>query len=155
MYKYLISLGVLSASLFATGCAMQPTQPTNSNFALKTPSAGKAGVYVFRNMGDNVGRDVWINGECAAKMGKYAYVYKELDAGKNHVVSVKGMLKNNHTTFFAQAGQVYFFEQAGTSGSSSYAASLFKRQQAYSTGVLAKSTWVSNSECAQQSIRTS
>ena len=86
-------------------------------------------------MGDNVGRGVWINGSCAARMGEYTYVYKEIDAGKNYTVSVKSTFGHKHTKIFANAGELYFFEQAGQ-GSSTYASFLFKRQQDNAVRVL-------------------
>lgn len=152
----LIFTGVLFVIFLLEGCISTPTlvKPTNPNFELKKPSEGKAGIYVFRNMGDNVGRGVWINGSCAARMGEYSYVYQEVDAGENHIVSSKSMLGHKHTKVFANAGQLYFFEQIGAD-SSSYSSSLAKRQPDYSFRILAKSTWVSNQRCDPQHIKIS
>lgn len=142
-------LVLMCTSLFMWGCASSPISYAPLN--LKTPAPGKAGIYVYR-IGDNVGKDVWINGQCASKLGANTHVYVEVDGNQTHTVSSQGEWKTGHLKIRAQPGMNYFVAQVLSRGTFRSTTQLMEYKEGYSAKYLQNSQLVNAKNCDKQRI---
>lgn len=112
-----MSLRLLAAAavvLSLVGCASVPMGDPAQDAKLKTfptASAGKAGVYIYRNetFGAAIKLNLALDGQALGSSASKTYFYKEVPPGK-HTVTSYG--ENTDTlTFEAVAGKLYYVWQ--------------------------------------------
>lgn len=114
MKKYLAIIAI-SATTLVTGCASVPMAPVEADTALKqfsSPSAGKAGLYIYRNSmaGQSLKKTVFFDGKLVGETANKVYFYKQITPGK-HTLSTESEFSDNSTVLNAVAGKNHFFEQ--------------------------------------------
>lgn len=112
----LVSLVVLAASLFITGCASVNMAPKEESAKVKQfnePSPGKAGVYIYRNsfFGKALKKDIWIDGMCIGESAPDVFFYTELDGGKTYRIDTESEFSPNTLELMLAAGKNYFIRQ--------------------------------------------
>jgi hypothetical protein len=76
------------------------------------PSAGKAGVYVYRDsfVGKALKKDVWLDGKCVGESAPDVFFYAEATPGK-HTLSTESEFSPNDLAIMVEAGKNYFNRQ--------------------------------------------
>lgn len=118
MFKYLLSILVLTTSFLITGCVSLPSVPMDSrenDIRLKsfpTPNHGNAGVYIFRHdsWGQALTKDIYIDGKKIGTTANKVYFYKELPAG-SHTFATESEFSPNELVINLEGGLNYFIEQ--------------------------------------------
>lgn len=77
------------------------------------PTAGNAGVYVFRSgsLGAALKKDIWIDGECVGESAPNVFFFKEVKGGVEHKISTESEFSPNDLMLNAVAGVNYFVRQ--------------------------------------------
>jgi hypothetical protein len=112
MIKLLFS--VVAAALMV-GCAsvkMESKEASDKAKQFAAPSAGKAGVYVYRDsfVGKALKKDVWIDGKCVGESAPDVFFYTEVPPGQ-HTLSTESEFSPNDLSVMVQAGKNYFYRQ--------------------------------------------
>lgn len=110
------ALLVLSASLIMVGCAsvdMAPKAESTQAKQFNPPSAGNAGVYIYRNsfVGKALKKDIWIDGKCIGESAPDVFFYTQVEGGKNHKLSTESEFSPNDLSMSFEAGKNYFVRQ--------------------------------------------
>ncbi|MBK9393203.1 MAG: DUF2846 domain-containing protein [Uliginosibacterium sp.] len=106
----------LSAALLISGCAsvdMASKADSAQAKAFAPPSAGKAGVYVYRDsfVGRALKKDIWIDGKCIGESAPDVFFYAEVDGGKKHQLDTESEFSPNTLELMFDAGKQYFIRQ--------------------------------------------
>lgn len=112
----LVSVIVLAASLFVTGCAsvnMATKEESTKSKEFNPPNAGNAGVYLYRNsfVGKALKKDIWIDGKCVGESAPDVFFYTEVEGGKTHRIDTESEFSPNTLELMAIAGRNYFVRQ--------------------------------------------
>lgn len=112
MKKIALSLVIVA---FLAGCAsvkMESKEASNKAKEFGTPSAGMAGVYVFRDsfVGKALKKDIWIDGKCIGESAPDVFFHTEAAQGK-HTLSTESEFSPNDLAIMLDAGKNYFFRQ--------------------------------------------
>ncbi len=115
MFKRAIFVVVIISVSLLTGCASVPMAPLEQDTALKAfskPAADKAGLYIYRDsfVGQALKKNVYVDGVFLGETANKTYFYKEITPGQ-HQISTESEFSDNATTFQAEGGKNYFFEQ--------------------------------------------
>ena len=111
-----VSVFVIAASLFMTGCA-SVTMATKDESAkakeFNQPSPGNAGVYVYRNsfVGRALKKDIWIDGKCVGESAPDVFFYTEVPGGKTYKIDTESEFSPNTLELMLAAGKNYFIRQ--------------------------------------------
>lgn len=106
----------LIATVLITGCAsvdMAPKADSEQAKTFKAPSAGKAGIYVYRNssFGAALKRSLWVDGQCLGESAPQVFFYTEVDGGKTHKIDTESEFSANTLELTSEAGKHYFVRQ--------------------------------------------
>jgi hypothetical protein len=106
----------LAASLLFTGCAsvnMASKEESEKAKAFNAPSAGNAGVYIYRNsfVGKALKKDIWVNGKCIGESAPDVFFYTEVEGGKTHKIETESEFSPNALELMVNAGKNYFVRQ--------------------------------------------
>jgi hypothetical protein len=106
----------LSATVLFSGCAsVQMSSKAESAKAkeFKAPSAGNAGVYLYRNsfVGKALKKDLWIDGKCVGESAPDVFFYAEVEGGKLHKIDTESEFSPNTLELMFEAGKNYFIRQ--------------------------------------------
>lgn len=109
-----IALSLMTVAILA-GCAsvkMEPKEASDKAKQFAAPTAGMAGVYVYRDsfVGKALKKDVWIDGKCIGESGPDVFFYTEATPGK-HTLSTESEFSPNDLTLMLEAGKNYFYRQ--------------------------------------------
>lgn len=104
------------ATILATGCTSVPMESKEkSNLAkqFNAPSAGKAGLYVYRagSFGGALKKDVWLNGKCVGETAPDMFFYEEVNGDTEHKISTESEFSPNDLIIKTESGQNYFISQ--------------------------------------------
>lgn len=110
-----IALVALSATLM-TGCAsvnMASKEESDKAKAFQAPSAGNAGLYVYRNsfVGKALKKDLWVDGKCLGESASDVFFYTQVEGGKTHKLETESEFSPNALELFMEAGKNYFVRQ--------------------------------------------
>jgi hypothetical protein len=98
-----------------TGCAsvkMETRETSDKAKQFAQPSAGKAGLYAYRDsfVGKALKKDIFIDGKCLGESAPDVFFYTELPGG-NHVISTESEFSPNDLALLVEAGKNYFVRQ--------------------------------------------
>ena len=102
------------ASTLAAGCASVPMESKQITKVAKQfypPSVGRAGLYIYRNTGAFLYRNVWVDGKCIGTTVPSVFFYEEVEGGKSHKVSSKSEFSPNDLLIKVKSGMHYFIQQ--------------------------------------------
>jgi hypothetical protein len=107
---------VVMISVLFTGCAsvnLESQEASQSAKEFAAPSAGKAGLYVYRDsfVGKALKKDVWIDGECLGETANKIFFHTEVDANKKHELSTESEFSPNVLSLYTDEGKNYFVRQ--------------------------------------------
>lgn len=110
-----IALIVLLSALF-TGCAsvkMESQEASDHAKRFAAPSAGNAGLYVYRDsaVGRSLKKDIRVDGKCLGESAPDVFFHTEVSGGKEHVISTESEFSPNTLTLLFEAGKNYFVRQ--------------------------------------------
>ena len=111
-----LSVFVVAASLFMTGCAsvnMATKEESAKAKEFKPPSTGNAGVYVYRNsfVGKALKKDIWIDGKCIGESAPDVFFYTEVPGGKTYKIDTESEFSPNTLELMLAAEKNYFIRQ--------------------------------------------
>jgi hypothetical protein len=112
-----VSLLALCAAALMSGCAsvnMASTEEMAKAKQFNPPSAGHAGVYIYRNsgiVGAALKKDLWIDGQCVGESARDVFFYTEVEGGKTHKVETQSELSPNGLELMFDSGKNYFIRQ--------------------------------------------
>lgn len=111
-FRNLMVAAILAA---LTGCASVPMAPKERDAASKTfqaPSAGKAGIYIYRDtiIGQGVKRLLSIDGTIIGATVNKVYFHREVAPG-THTLSTQSEFSDNEVTINVRAGNNYYYQQ--------------------------------------------
>lgn len=111
-----LSIIVVAASLFMTGCAsvnMASKEESAKAKQFNAPSAGNAGVYIYRNsfVGKALKKDLWVDGKCLGESAPDVFFYTEVQGGKKHKFDTESEFSPNTLELMLAAGKNYFIRQ--------------------------------------------
>jgi hypothetical protein len=106
---------IICSVLLLFGCASVKMASKEEDTALKKfelPSAGKAGLYIFRNSftGQSLYKDVYVDSIFIGETANGVYFYLEILPG-THTISTESEFGENSVSFEAEGGKNYFAEQ--------------------------------------------
>lgn len=111
------SILLLGLILLVTACAsvkMADKAVSDAKHSFPPPSAGKAGVYIYRNSGV-IGalqkKDLWIDGRCLGESAPNVFFYAEVEGNKQHIITTESELSTNPLELHFEAGKNYFIHQ--------------------------------------------
>ena len=108
-------IGIIAlASTLAAGCASVPMESKQITKVAKQfypPSVGRAGLYIYRNTGAFLYRNVWVDGKCIGTTVPSVFFYEEVEGGKSHKVSSKSEFSPNDLLIKVKSGMHYFIRQ--------------------------------------------
>lgn len=110
-------IAVLSVAIaLLAGCASVPMEGKDKSETAKKfsqPSAGQAGVYIYRSgsFGAALKKDIWINGKCVGESAPNVFFYEQVTGGAEHTVSTQSEFSPNDLILKAVAGVNYFIRQ--------------------------------------------
>jgi hypothetical protein len=109
-----LALSMFVVALLA-GCAsvkMEPKEASEKAKQFAVPTAGMAGVYVYRDsfVGKALKKDVWMDGKCIGESGPDTFFYTETSPGK-HTLSTESEFSPNDLAILLEAGKSYFYRQ--------------------------------------------
>lgn len=113
--KITLSLAA-SAVLILSGCAsVNMTSKTESTKAKEfaVPSAGNAGLYVYRDsfVGKALKKDIWVDGKCLGETAPDVFFYTEVEGGKTHKLDTESEFSPNTLELNTEANKNYFVRQ--------------------------------------------
>ena len=106
----------VAASIFVTGCASVKMASKDESAKAKefsAPSAGKAGVYIYRNsfVGKALKKDIFIDGECVGESAPDVFFRAEVEGGKVHKIDTESEFSPNTIELMLDSGKNYFIRQ--------------------------------------------
>ena len=108
---------ILSMALMAllTGCAsvkMEDKAASERAKQFARPSAGQAGLYVYRDspLGAALKRNIWVDDKCLGESAPNVFFYTEVAPG-NRKVSTQSEFSPNDLALLVEAGKNYFVRQ--------------------------------------------
>lgn len=111
------SLMLIVTLVLLTGCAsvvpMASSEQDAASKSFRTPSANKAGVYIYRDssfMGKALTKRLSIDGVVIGETAPGVYFRREVAPGE-HTLATQAEFGENALKFNAQAGKNYFFQQ--------------------------------------------
>lgn len=112
----LVSALAISASLFLLGCASVEKASEAESAKAKQfaqPSAGNAGVYIYRNSfaGKSIKKDIWMDGKCVGASAPDVFFYTEVEGGKKHKIETASEFSPNELDLMFESGKNYFVRQ--------------------------------------------
>jgi hypothetical protein len=112
MRKMIWSIALLA---LLTGCAsvkMQDKAASERAKQFAQPSAGSAGLYVYRDsaFGAALKKDVWVDGKCIGESAPNVFFFTEVAPG-NRKVSTESEFSPNDLALMVEAGKNYFVRQ--------------------------------------------
>lgn len=104
------------SALMLTGCAsvnMASPQESDKAKQFSAPSAGNAGLYVYRNSfaGKALKKDIWVNGKCLGESAGDVFFYTQVEGGKKHKIETESEFSPNALEVFMESGKNYFVRQ--------------------------------------------
>ena len=99
-----------------SGCAsvsMESKERSDAAKKFSQPSAGSAGIYVFRSgsFGGALKKDLWIDGKCVGESAPNVFFYEEVNGDAEHTLSTESEFSPNDLIVKAVAGINYFVRQ--------------------------------------------
>ncbi|THF63409.1 DUF2846 domain-containing protein [Pseudothauera rhizosphaerae] len=103
-------------AMLMTGCAsvdMASKEASDKAKRFDPPSAGQAGVYLYRNSfaGKSLKKDLWIDGECVGESAPDVFFYTEVKGGEKHKIETESEFSPNALELMFVAGKNYFIRQ--------------------------------------------
>ena len=114
MKNKILALGLV---LLMTGCAsvsMTDMAASHAAKEFKTPSEGKAGLYVYRSntaFGAGLKKDIWVDGHCLGESARGVFFFTEVDGNQTHTIATESEFSPNLLTIHTEAGKNYFVRQ--------------------------------------------
>ena len=111
------NIAILALSAFVlTGCAsvnMASKEESDKAKQFSAPTAGNAGVYVYRNsfVGKALKKDLWVDGKCLGESASDVFFYTQVEGGKKHKIETESEFSPNAMEVFMEAGKNYFIRQ--------------------------------------------
>lgn len=107
---------VVLTSALVTGCAsvkMESAEATAKARQFGPPSAGQAGLYVYRDsfVGKSLKKDVLVDGKCLGETAPDVFFRTEVSGGKEHEISTESEFSPNTLKLMFEAGKNYFVRQ--------------------------------------------
>lgn len=107
-------LGIALLALLA-GCAsvkMEDKAASERAKQFAQPSAGRAGLYVYRDsaFGAALKKDIWVDGKCIGESAPNVFFFTEVAPG-NRKVSTESEFSPNDLALMVEAGKNYFVRQ--------------------------------------------
>lgn len=115
MFKKILLLSIVVASLGVVGCAKVPMAPVEQDTALKEfnpPQVDQSGIYVYRNcfVGAALKKMVYLDNKAVGESAEDVYFYTTTNPG-SHVLSTESEFSNNDISIETEGGKNYFVEQ--------------------------------------------
>lgn len=103
-------------SLTMVGCATVPLasqQASDQAKAFKAPSAGHAGLYIYRSghFGSALTKSIWVDKQCLGKSAPNTFFYTEVSGNQQHTISTSSEFSPNSITLTTDSGKNYFVNQ--------------------------------------------
>lgn len=104
------------SALVLSGCAsvnLASKEEADKAKQFSAPSAGNAGLYVYRNsfVGQALKKDIWVNGKCLGESSANVFFHTQVDGGKKHKIETESEFSPNALEVFMEAGKNYFVRQ--------------------------------------------
>ncbi|ESH86919.1 hypothetical protein B551_0224900 [Cupriavidus sp. HPC(L)] len=104
------------STLVLTGCAsvdMASKEQSDQAKQFSAPSAGKSGLYVYRNsfVGKAQKKDIWVDGKCLGESAADVFFYTQVEGGKKHKIETESEFSPNALEVAMEAGKNYFVRQ--------------------------------------------
>lgn len=108
----------IAATVLMAGCA-QPIKLADKDASAqaklyKSPSRGKAGLYVYRSNGLTGGAartDLWVDGRCLGTTQASLFLYTEVEGNQSHRIATQSEFSDNHVDLVTETGKLYFVRQ--------------------------------------------
>jgi hypothetical protein len=141
-------------TLVLTGCAsvnMASKEESDKAKQFSAPSAGKAGLYVYRDsfVGKALKKDIWVDGKCLGESAADVFFYTQVDGGKQHKIETESEFSPNALEVFMDAGKNYFVRQFIKFGAFVGGADLELIQEEQGKAALAKLNLAQQGNCSQ------
>ena len=112
MKKLILSIAVLA---LLSGCAsvkMEDKAASDRAKQFAQPSAGRAGLYVYRdsNFGAALKKNIWVDDRCIGESAPNVFFITEVAPG-NHKISTQSEFSPNDLSLLVEAGKNYFVRQ--------------------------------------------
>lgn len=109
-----LAFGVVILALL-TGCAtvkMEDQAASQQAKQFPQPSAGQAGLYVYRDsaFGAALKKDIWVDGKCLGESAPNVFFFTEVAPGQRKV-STESEFSPNDLALMVEAGKNYFVRQ--------------------------------------------
>ncbi|WP_370541105.1 DUF2846 domain-containing protein [Aquitalea sp. ASV11] len=106
----------LIAAALLTGCASVDMASKEESARAKTfaaPSAGKAGLYIYRNsfVGKALKKDIFVDGKCVGESGPDVFFRTEVAGGMMHKLDTESEFSANTIELMTETGRNYFVRQ--------------------------------------------
>jgi len=113
--KLALIIITLSVMLFS-GCSSVPLEPkevSDNAKAFKSPSKGKAGIYVYRDsfIGQALKKDILIDNKCLGETANKVFFYKSVKGNKEHKISTESEFSDNVISLHMKNGKNYYLRQ--------------------------------------------
>ncbi|WP_445115184.1 DUF2846 domain-containing protein [Acinetobacter sp. WZC-1] len=154
MLKHLFISATLSSLMI--GCATVPTSTpeiTRQVQQLNAPSAGQAGIYIYRNSNPVAGmvkRDIWIDGKCVGESARGVFFHQEVEGGKEHLLATESEFSPNTLKLRTEAGKNYFVQQLMKPGFVVSGAKLRQVDETKGTAAIRSLKMAENGTCSGQ-----
>lgn len=114
MFKKIAALAF--ASLLFAGCATVPMEVKELSDKAKEfnpPSAGNAGLYIYRASGPGTAlkKDIYVDDKCIGESAPNIFFYEEVTGGQQHKLSTESEFSANDLLVNTESGRNYFIEQ--------------------------------------------
>jgi len=114
MHKKLVLL-VLAGSLMS-GCAsvkMESTEKSDMAKQFNKPSAGTAGLYIYRSgsFGGALKKDIRVDDKCIGESAPNIFFYEEVKGDVEHKISTESEFSPNDLIVKTESGKNYFVQQ--------------------------------------------
>ncbi|WP_159876833.1 DUF2846 domain-containing protein [Aquitalea denitrificans] len=112
----IFTAAALVTALLLTGCAsvdMASKEDSAKAKAFATPTAGNAGLYIYRNslVGKALKKDIFVDGQCVGESGPDVFFRTEVAGGKVHKLDTESEFSANSIDLMTEAGKNYFVRQ--------------------------------------------
>lgn len=112
MKKLILSMALLA---LLTGCAsvkMEDKAASDRAKQFAQPSAGSAGLYVYRDsaLGAALKKNIWVDDKCIGESAPNVFFYTQVAPG-NRKVSTQSEFSPNDLALLVEAGKNYFVRQ--------------------------------------------
>lgn len=112
MRKLILGIALLA---LLTGCAsvkMEDKAASERAKQFAQPSAGRAGLYVYRDsaLGGALKKSIWVDGKCVGESAPNVFFFTEVAPG-NRKVSTESEFSPNDLALAVEAGKNYFVRQ--------------------------------------------